>query len=161
MFLDHSTGDYYQFDKYDLEWKPKGNFGVHYFKALEVKQQQMKTGLDLVQKTHIYRARTKTQAYLELTKQKRSDMICFVDQHSHSHYLFDDIQPEFVVDVNNLWDPHPVQTAALNVTKENYAIMAETERGPVIALHQNTCCVQFCLDKKYRETIKIFTNFLE
>ena len=36
VFLDYATGDFYQFDKYEFEWKPKGNVGMHYSKALEV-----------------------------------------------------------------------------------------------------------------------------
>ena len=84
-----------------------------------------------------------------------------MDEHLCSHYLFKDIRPEFVVDVHNLWDPHPVQTQAFNITKENYQIMAETERGPVVVLHSNTCAVQFNLDRKYPETVQILKNYLE
>jgi hypothetical protein len=68
VLLDHSTGDYYQFDKYDIEWKPRGNFGLHYSKALEVSA--FKTGLDLVRKTQIFRARKKAPACAALVLQK-------------------------------------------------------------------------------------------
>ena len=36
VFLDYATGDFYQFDKYETQWKPKGNVGIHYSNALEV-----------------------------------------------------------------------------------------------------------------------------
>lgn len=38
VFLDNSTGDYYVFDPLDSEWKPKGNVGLHFKKAIEVNQ---------------------------------------------------------------------------------------------------------------------------
>ena len=38
--------------------------------------------------------------------------------------------------------------------------MAETNRGPLIAVHQNTCCCQFTIDRKYRETVTILRNFI-
>ena len=49
VFLDYATGDFYSFDKYDYQWKPKGNVGMHYSKALEVSKTT--TGRDLVGKT--------------------------------------------------------------------------------------------------------------
>jgi len=56
VFLDHATGDFYSFDKYECQWKPKGNVGLHYSKALEVSK--MSTGRELVGKTQIYRSAT-------------------------------------------------------------------------------------------------------
>ncbi len=84
-----------------------------------------------------------------------------MDKHHHGHYLFKDIPPEFVVDVVNLWDPHPVRTTSINIVKEKLNIMAESNRGPLIALHQNACCCQFSIDRKYRETVTILGNFIQ
>lgn len=39
--------------------------------------------------------------------------------------------------------------------------MAESERGPIVALHNNSLCLQYNLDLKYKETIRIFKNFVE
>ena len=30
VFLEDLSGDYFSFDKKSLEWRPKGNFGLHY-----------------------------------------------------------------------------------------------------------------------------------
>ena len=38
--------------------------------------------------------------------------------------------------------------------------MAESNRGPLIAIHKNSCCVQFAIDRKYRETVIILGNFI-
>ena len=34
VFLDNLTGDYYVFDERTDEWKPTGNVGVHYSRAM-------------------------------------------------------------------------------------------------------------------------------
>lgn len=157
VFLDQGTGDFYSFEKQTCQWKPKGNVGLHYSKALEVSK--MSTGRELVGKTQIYRANA-TSTNTNLFLQKASDLKCYVDKHHHGHYLFRDIPPEFIVDVVNLWDPHPVPTTSISIVKENYSIMAESNRGPLIALHKNSCCVQFAIDRKYRETVTILGNFI-
>ena len=92
--------------------------------------------------------------------QKATDVLCYVDKHHHGHYLFKGVDPEFVVDVTNLWDPHPVKTNSINVVKEPWSQMAESQRGPLIAMHQNACCCQFQIDRKYRETVTILRNFI-
>ena len=38
--------------------------------------------------------------------------------------------------------------------------MAESNRGPLVAMHQNACCCQFLIDRKYRETVTILSNFI-
>ena len=39
--------------------------------------------------------------------------------------------------------------------------MAESNRGPMIALHQNACCCQFTVNRKYRETVDVLRNFIQ
>lgn len=137
VFLDHATGDFYSFDKYSCEWRPKGNVGMHYSKALEVvggNPRDSKGGRELVSKTQVYRAQAVT-ASSNLFLQKATDVKCYVDKHHHGHYLFRDIEPQFVVDVSNLWDPHPVLTTSINIVKTKFHTMAESNRGPVIAMH--------------------------
>jgi hypothetical protein len=34
VYLDNLTGDYYQFEPKTLEWKPLGNVGLHYSRAM-------------------------------------------------------------------------------------------------------------------------------
>jgi hypothetical protein len=33
VYLDDLSGDYYSFDKFSSQWKPLGNFGLHYSRA--------------------------------------------------------------------------------------------------------------------------------
>ena len=53
-----------------------------------------------------------------------------------------------------------MQTTDINVVKQNYEIMAESNRGPLIAMHSNSVCCQFTIDRKYRETVTILKNFV-
>lgn len=87
-------------------------------------------------------------------------MICYVDKYHLGHYLFKGVEPAFVVDVVNLWDPHDVCTTSINVVKERLITMAEANRGPIVAMHQNSCCCQFLINRKYRETVTILRNFI-
>ena len=96
-------------------------------------------GRDLVKKTEIYRAQTTPSDY-HLFFQKATDVKCYVNKNVQGHYLFKDTPPEFIVDSNNLWDPHPVRTTNINIVKQKFESMAESNRGPLIALHQNSCC---------------------
>ena len=51
-------------------------------------------------------------------------------------------------------------TTSINIVKKKFDIMAESNRGPLIALHQNACCCQFTINRKYRETVTILRNFI-
>ena len=48
----------------------------------------------------------------------------------------------------------------MNLVKHKYETMAESHRGPMLAVHQNTCSVQFQISSKYPETTKILENFV-
>lgn len=162
VFLDHATGDFYKFDKYECQWRPKGNVGLHYSKALEVvtgNPRDNKAGRELVSKTQVYRAQS-VSSNLNLFLQRATDVKCYVDKFHHGHFLFRDIEPQFVADVTNLWDPHPVQTTSINVVKTKFAVMAESNRGPIVALHQNACVCQFIISRKYRESVTLLRNFI-
>ena len=60
---------------------------------------------------------------------------------------------EFVVENRNTWDPHPINITNLAVIEKNYDSLAESDRGPQIAIHKNTLSVQFQIDPKYKETV--------
>ena len=55
VFLDYATGDFYNFCKYEFQWRPKGNVGLHYSKAIEINKAKMATGHELVVPTQIFR----------------------------------------------------------------------------------------------------------
>ena len=44
---------------------------------------------------------------------------------------------------------------------KNYDVLADSERGPQITTHLNTCAVQFHIDPKYKESTQILTNFVK
>ena len=79
VFLDHSTGDFYGFDKYECQWKPKGNVGLHYSKAIEVGNTTT-PGSVLVSKAQVHRVQA-TPVQSNLFLQKASDVKAYVDKH--------------------------------------------------------------------------------
>ncbi len=52
VFLDNLTGDYYVYDKERNEWKPNGNVGIHYSRAMA--SLGGKVGGDLIKKVSVY-----------------------------------------------------------------------------------------------------------
>ena len=119
VFLDYATGDFYCFDINECQWKPNGNVGMHYSKALDF----VPGGREIVRKPTVHRSETLNG---NLFLQKVTDVKAHVDKIHQSNFLFKGIQSEFVVDASNQWDPHPVQTMDLHIVKENYTVMAES-----------------------------------
>lgn len=52
MFLDNLTGDFYVYDREHNEWKPKGNVGIHYSRAMASLGGIV--GGDLIKKVNVY-----------------------------------------------------------------------------------------------------------
>ena len=158
MFLDYLTGDFYSYCKEKKEWQPKGNVGLHYSRALEALGGTL--GGEAVKKQSTYQSKSSTYQPV-LFIQKVTDIKVTVRKSFISHWLFKSVPGEFVVDAQNTWDPHPVNITKLNVVNMPYETMAESDRGPMLALHMNSLCTQFSLDRKYKESVQIFKNFVE
>lgn len=61
----------------------------------------------------------------------------------------------------NTWDPHPVNITNLTLIEKFYDTLAESDRGPQVALHRNTVAVQFQIDQKYKETVQLIQNYIQ
>jgi hypothetical protein len=81
----------------------------------------------------------------------------------NQHWLLQGLPVEFKVSSKNTWDPHPVNIKLenLHLLHSNYRVLATSLRGPQIAEHENTICVQFDITKKYPETLGLLENFLK
>jgi hypothetical protein len=55
-------------------------------------------------------------------------------QHLH-HWALKGISNEFIVCCKNQWDPHPTNITDLDTVKQNYVILVESERGPMVVEH--------------------------
>jgi hypothetical protein len=55
VFLDNLTGDYYALDEKSSQWKPQGNFGLHYSRAMASLGGSV--GGDLVKKVSTYQSK--------------------------------------------------------------------------------------------------------
>ena len=73
MFLDNATGDFYSFDSDDCRWKPNGNVGMHYSKALHFEPDSQA----LISRPVIYRSDALNGS---LFLQKASDVKAYVDK---------------------------------------------------------------------------------
>lgn len=90
-----------------------------------------------------------------------SDTRCELRKNLMSHWVLQGIYHEFVVENINTWDPHPVSIVQTEVVERNFTTLAEGDRGPQIAEHNNAIVTQFPIKAKHKETVKILTNFIE
>jgi hypothetical protein len=56
-----------------------------------------------------------------------SDLNCHTLRHTQGHFLFEGLPKEFVVDSNNHWECHQIQTTSVNVVGIHYDILAESD----------------------------------
>ncbi|CDW75232.1 UNKNOWN [Stylonychia lemnae] len=157
VFLDNLTGDYYQYEREKNEWKPVGNVGLHYSRAMA--SHGGLTGGDLIKKVSTYTEKNnfnKPQLFFS----KLTDVKCSIKKQYISHPLLQQLPQEFVVDNHNSWDPHPVNITNIQQIQTNYDTLAESERGPQIVQHMNTVAVQFHIDRKYKESLTVLQNFI-
>ena len=93
--------------------------------------------------------------------QKLTDIRLYIKKSKIGHWLFKGCTAEFIIDAKNTWDPHPVTISNVSAVGNLYEVMADSARGPLVALHQNTVACQFSLNPTYKETTQILKNFVE
>ena len=118
-------------------------------------------GGDLIKKVSTYQAKGANNFKPVLFYSKLTDVRCSLKKQYISHPLASGIPQEFVVENRNTWDPHPVNITNIDLVEQNYECIAESERGPQIAIHKNTVAVQFQVDKKYKETVQLLRNYVD
>ena len=155
VVLDNATGDVYQYDHGREEFTPVGNVGLHCHRAA----QDDWVARSAMVKTEKYVAQAVDSAY-PIYMGKQNEAKCYVLKPCNQHWLVHSLglQP-FLVPQHNLWDMHPVNiTSALH----HYFILAESHRGPqIITYNEHAVGVQFRIDPKYQETVKVLRNFVD
>ena len=73
VYLDNLTGDYYQFNVKTFEWKPQGNMGLHYSRAMS--SLGGNAGTDMTKKGHSFKA---TDMGPQLFYSKLTDVKCTI-----------------------------------------------------------------------------------
>lgn len=81
--MDNLTGDYYQFDEDVKEWKPTGNVGLHYSRAMAALGG---SGAEQVKKVSTYQSKV-TDLKAQLFFSKLTDVKCMVKKQYISHPL--------------------------------------------------------------------------
>ncbi|CDW91520.1 UNKNOWN [Stylonychia lemnae] len=158
VFLDNLTGDYYHYEQRESQWKPIGNVGLHYSRAMTTQNGQISG--ELIKKVLVYHEKGLNSNKPILFYSKLSDIRCEIKKQFISHPYMQNIPQKFVVENRNSWDPHPVNITNLDEVEGNYEIIAESDRGPQVAIHKNTLAVQFQIEKKYPESVQILNNFV-
>lgn len=157
-FLDNLSGDVYTFDAEKLEWQPFGNTGLHYSRA----EASIQGGLqdETVKKTKIHVSNSNATLKQPLIVTSPYDAKCELRKNLMSHWVLKDMYHEFLVENVNQWDPHPVNICYPETVKTSYKTLADGERGPQIAEHQNSIVTQFPIQSKHKETVKLLQNFI-
>lgn len=108
-------------------------------------------------KSFTYVARTSTQRD-QPCKGKSTETTVRIYKQFVQHWLTKGLGfREFLVPNLNAWDVHPTNATE----KDNvFTVLAESERGPQIIIHQNFVGVQFHINSKYPETLEVLRNFV-
>ncbi len=92
---------------------------------------------------------------------KLSESKCCIKKQYYTHWLFEKVRSQFLVENKSSWDTHPVNITNVAVVHQNYKVLAESERGPVIIEHLNTIACQFYVSNQYPESVKILENYIK
>lgn len=128
---------------------------MHHSRA-EASIQNPKSSVDLDVKTSTtHKSNPNSSLKPVLIMTSNSDTTCDVKKNFLNHWLLKGVHYEFIVEQTNTWDPHPIQITALETVHKHYTILAEAKRGPQIAEHFNSICLQFPIKRKHKETVTI------
>ncbi|KRX09716.1 hypothetical protein PPERSA_02588 [Pseudocohnilembus persalinus] len=177
VFLDNVTGDFYRYNQKTREWVPYANTGVHnrklaqenpfpgkivmktdgkkkYNKRLHLFSQILKKCQYLV-----FRVDTKNKEIVQIFEGQGNETICYVKKIILNHYLFQDVELQFMIPFKNSWDVHKINFPNSNLT---FSIMADSKFCPqIIKQGEHIISTQFSISQKYPETIKILKNFIQ
>ena len=134
-----------------------GNFGLHnyYFTTESKYKSQVKKVKAFKHNKHNIE-----RSDLPVITSKLTDVKCELITRHLSHFLLKDLPFEFLVNSNNAWDPHPVKPTSVTGSNGKFLELAESDRGPQIAVHHNTAVTQFYINKHQPETLTILNNFV-
>ncbi|CAG9323794.1 unnamed protein product [Blepharisma stoltei] len=153
VFLDNSTGDIFCYDGHRNEFYPVANAGLHNNKAAQENEKVSKAIL----RTYKYSAKN-VDKIDEIYIGKSTETKVRIFKQFVQHWLLKGVGfDEFLVPNLNKWDVHPINATL----KENVlSVLAESQRGPQIIVHNNAVGVQFHVSSKYPMTFLILKNFV-
>ena len=69
-----------------------------------------------------------------------NDVQCFVRKQLISHWLFNDVDSNFICSNEGKWRPHSTAVVNAETIKKDYTVMADGDGDPLISEHFNTIC---------------------
>lgn len=145
VFLDFTTGDFYNFKKDQDMWLPVGNVGLHYSKAAEKDNQQA----------------SKALSSQKVITSKITERKMVIDKYYLHHWVLKSVPTPFVASNESLWNAHDVELSSTSALEVNYERLVDSSKSHEVIAHKNTIAMQFHIDKKYHETIVILDNFID
>eukprot|EP01022_Parablepharisma_sp_SALTPOND_P016844 TRINITY_DN256_c0_g1_i1.p1 TRINITY_DN256_c0_g1~~TRINITY_DN256_c0_g1_i1.p1 ORF type:complete len:536 (-),score=48.68 TRINITY_DN256_c0_g1_i1:265-1872(-) len=156
VFLDYTSGDYYSYKPEINEWQPEGNVSLHY-----TKKSTMLTSISsYLRKQKTYKPKTLPELY-QIYRSRNDEALATIKKPYIQHWLFEGIAQQFLVLHETDWEVHPVNVTQVSNVKRNYMTLCDSDKGPVIAEHENSIVMQTCLNKKYPETLKVLSNYVK
>lgn len=152
-FLDNLTGDLYSYNYDTNEWVAKANAGIHYEKTV---QEYHSLGKYIL-KAPIYRPKNLNDDKNVFTTRK-TESVCYIKKNHISHWLFDQVEKEFLICCKSPWNIHTFNF--LNKEK-TFSILAENQKGPVIIEMKNCIATLFEISNKYYNTVTILNNYIQ
>ena len=152
FFLDHVTGDLYNYNYDTNEWVAKANVGIHYEKAA---QEYQSLGRYII-KAPVYHARS-IRPDRSLYLSRNTEAICYLKKIYLQHWAVQGLEMEFKVPFKNAWNVHAI---AFTNPKKSFIVLAEGDRGPQVIELKNILATQFEINTKYPSTLVPLNNFV-
>lgn len=152
FFMDHVTGDLYAYNHEYEEWTAVTNIGLHYQRAAH----EYNTIGKYVVKAPVYHPKSFNSAN-QFNFTESTETLCILKKHEYGHWLFEDVSPEFVVSWRTHWEVH---SFGFPDPSKVFSILAESKVGPMIIEYPHIIGVQFDIQKRYPDSLKILKNFL-
>jgi hypothetical protein len=107
VFLEDLSGDFFCYDKHTCEWKPKGNFGLHYSRISASQQGAVVKGpTDMLKKVKTYEPpEDNTTPVLVITG--CNETVIQIKPNMRQHWIVKNLNKRFLAECKNSWDPHP------------------------------------------------------
>jgi hypothetical protein len=74
----------------------------------------------MMKKTRVHKSSSNNGLKPVLIMTSDSDVKCDVRKNQVSHWVFKDVNQEFIAENVNTWDPHPISITSLETVKKSY-----------------------------------------
>ena len=152
--FDFCTGDLYFYSISSNSWTSRINTGIHKKIATENNHKVRNLIFQENQKLKKFKIGDKNPLF------EKTEKVIQINPHFLNHWLYKGVKESFVVQEKSNFEMHKF---CLKAPELAFSIFGSTNRAPVfIVLNTDKAIgIQFRVNKKYKETVTIFRNFVE